>query len=256
MMSNESFLFRWYGETKAVSRNFNETQEMIGKLIQQGPSTEAAIERLKEIEPNGYVLDFGCSFGVYSNAIAKIGNTVCAVDISEDAIKIARTFGQHPKVDYQLCDLMDQTLEENSFDGIFFSNTIEHLYSVEPFLKEFFRVLKPGGYIVCATPNAACLLEFISSIKVSKDPKSHGIITNVCCTEVKNPDLDHVSAYTRSTLVRLFDRMGFSIDHCKLTGYEPFKVPHTPITIPKWLRKSFLFRGTGDEIILRARKPL
>ena len=46
-------------------------------------------------------------------------------------------------------------MSENSVDVILASDVLEHLVEPAVFVKEMYRVLRPGGYLVLDTPNLA-----------------------------------------------------------------------------------------------------
>lgn len=46
-----------------------------------------------------------------------------------------------------------QGLKDNSFDYVYSSHTLEHVYDVKVTLVNWFRVLKPGGYLILYIPH-------------------------------------------------------------------------------------------------------
>ena len=54
-----------------------------------------------------------------------------------------------------ICDIENQPLpfEDNHFDVIYSKSFIEHLYYPERYLKEAYRVLKPGGMLLTLVPD-------------------------------------------------------------------------------------------------------
>ncbi len=62
-------------------------------------------------------------------------------------------------------DMLDMhVIAENSFDAIFSSHNLEHVYDyqVPTALKEFYRVIKEGGFLLITLPNIQVLGEFIT----------------------------------------------------------------------------------------------
>lgn len=49
-----------------------------------------------------------------------------------------------------------------SFDLVACDQVLEHIYQVDYALDEIYRVLRPGGYFICGTPNLAALHERVS----------------------------------------------------------------------------------------------
>lgn len=247
-----SFSFRWYGELTPVLRNYSDTQKMM-EIQKQAGLSESARFRVNAIGQCGKVLDFGCSFGVLSQEIAQLGNEVTAIDLDLESIRIGKAFFSHPQLNYLCEDLFKMGIPDNHFDGILFSHTIEHLFNVELILKEFRRILKPGGKIVCATPNALSLSECIYGCLAFLD-KTGVKTAKVINAEPKLPDLDHVSAYTRQTLCRLFSRMDFQVQTCEAIGTPAFELPKLPFRFPSFLRKLPFLMGFRDELVLTATK--
>lgn len=57
----------------------------------------------------------------------------------------------YTKLDY-VCSLVDIPVEDQRFDRILFNQVLEHVDDPSAVLKELFRVLKPGGRILCTAP--------------------------------------------------------------------------------------------------------
>ena len=98
------------------------------------------------------VLDAGCGEGYVAVHMAERGLHVEGIDVVDLHIKNARRKVQAEgwdktvtirKMDYHHLDLFD----EESFDGVYTSETLVHATDPERVLREFFRVLKPGGSI-------------------------------------------------------------------------------------------------------------
>ena len=79
----------------------------------------------------------------------KLGLDVVGVDISPEAHNYKHNF------DIKICDVERDALpfKNNTFDVIFSKSFIEHLYYPERYLKEAFRILKPGGILITLVPD-------------------------------------------------------------------------------------------------------
>jgi SAM-dependent methyltransferase len=103
------------------------------------------------------VLEVGSFTGVVSVALKNYGHDVTASDIGFviDDPSIKNLFDLEGIRRYSV-DLSKAHFpcESNVYDLIVFNEVIEHLnFNPIPLLKEFYRILKPGGLVYCATPN-------------------------------------------------------------------------------------------------------
>ena len=100
-------------------------------------------EQLQDIKGKR-VLDFGSGFGLVANHLAK-ENQVLAVEPNQEMV--ALRVQDHPY--QQLVGSLDQlaSLEDASFDVILCHNVLEYVEDRKAILKEFTRLLKPGGLL-------------------------------------------------------------------------------------------------------------
>lgn len=104
------------------------------------------------LRPQMTVLDFGCGPGYAAREAAKYCHQVIAVDISCGVIACARELNDSDNVFYCVNNEKGLSmLDTSSLDLIYSFAVIQHLSEelFEGFLKEFFRVLKPKGRVVC-----------------------------------------------------------------------------------------------------------
>ena len=76
-------------------------------------------------------------------------------DISVEMMTFAKRRMEERGVNYQTLSVVRNqplALEDASVDIIVSFYSLEHLYPLQPYLKEFKRLLKPGGYLVGAIP--------------------------------------------------------------------------------------------------------
>ncbi len=99
------------------------------------------------------VLEVGVTPGQFTQLLVESGYHVSGVDLAPSA---RRALWERLGVEVRQANLEREPLPftDSSFDWIVFSEVIEHLvYSPLPVLREFQRVLVPGGKVVISTPN-------------------------------------------------------------------------------------------------------
>jgi 2-polyprenyl-3-methyl-5-hydroxy-6-metoxy-1,4-benzoquinol methylase len=98
-------------------------------------------------------LDAGCGTGTISRWLAKErGASVVALDASERMLANA---AKCPGVEYILSDVTCSGLLDSTFDGIVCSSVLEFLPQPAVALREFRRLIRPGGIMFASVPNAA-----------------------------------------------------------------------------------------------------
>ncbi|SHF72598.1 class I SAM-dependent methyltransferase [Ornithinibacillus halophilus] len=106
----------------------------------------------------GRVLDFASGSGYGTHIIAKQCkdkvDEVVGVDINQDAVNYAKAKYYHPISSFIEGDVVDPTLPEvlGEFDCILSFETLEHIHEEEQFMKNIYKMLKPGGALILSTP--------------------------------------------------------------------------------------------------------
>jgi ubiquinone/menaquinone biosynthesis C-methylase UbiE len=117
---------------------------------------EAALVSAFFPPPPSRVLDIGCGAGRSTIALAELGYSVVAIDLSRALLKIARD--RYPALDFRAMDATNLLFDDASFDAALFSyNGIDVIYPVAGRLAcmaEAYRVLRPRGTFVLSTHNA------------------------------------------------------------------------------------------------------
>jgi SAM-dependent methyltransferase len=100
------------------------------------------------------VLDVACGVGYGTRLLAEHGAaSVTGVDISPEAIAIARTRFAHQSVEYVQGDATNLAPLGKTFDAAVSFETIEHLADPAALIRAVHRVIAPGGFFACSTPN-------------------------------------------------------------------------------------------------------
>lgn len=129
-------------------------QRLAGYLIYMNPGEKDFVDAIAGHlagKRDGSVLDVGCGSGENLNDLRQPGWRLVGVDPDPQAVESAvRNHG----LDVSVGTLEQQGYPEASFDAVLMSHVIEHVHDPVGLLNECRRVLKPGGVLVAATPNA------------------------------------------------------------------------------------------------------
>ncbi len=98
------------------------------------------------------VLDIASGSGIGTDYLRRAGARVCfGLDLNPPALRYARSRYRLPHL--AACDATRLCLASQSMDVVVSFETIEHLADPGAFLSECARVLRPGGLLICSTPN-------------------------------------------------------------------------------------------------------
>jgi ubiquinone/menaquinone biosynthesis C-methylase UbiE len=101
----------------------------------------------------GSLLEIGCGSGMYLDLMRALGwRRVVGVDIGATAIQQAKDVLD---IEAYCGSLEEAHLDSNSFDAVSLSHTLEHIPEVVEFLREVYRVTRPGGRLAVIVPNIA-----------------------------------------------------------------------------------------------------
>lgn len=111
--------------------------------------------RLRSLLPAGHVLNAGCGAGSFTLKLLDAGYRVTSVDASEPfvshlAAELARR--GRPDSDVVVGDLHRLAFADGTFDGVVSGEVLEHLADDRAAVREFARVLRPGGAVAVSVP--------------------------------------------------------------------------------------------------------
>ncbi|URL57358.1 bifunctional 2-polyprenyl-6-hydroxyphenol methylase/3-demethylubiquinol 3-O-methyltransferase UbiG [Luteibacter flocculans] len=102
------------------------------------------------------VVDVGCGGGLLSEALARAGANVTAIDLGDKLIEIAKLhlFESNLQVDYRVqSSTALAEAEPASFDVVCCMELIEHVPDPQALIRDLSAMLKPGGQLFLSTLN-------------------------------------------------------------------------------------------------------
>jgi methionine biosynthesis protein MetW len=221
--------------------------------LNEAGSRNALLALCKEVTPLSTILDAGCGDGEFTAMIAEAvkAKRALGIDVVPEQIAKARARGIEGIVGNLDSGL---NLPDESVDMVVASHVIEHVADTDRLVKEFYRVLKPGGYLVMGTPNLAALTNIIFLL-LGKQPTIAEVsdIALVGTWSPRKGSIDrigpaHRRIFSRGALKGLLQYYGFECEKMVSFGFLPLppslgKVAASLLPIYSW------------NIIVRARKP-
>jgi SAM-dependent methyltransferase len=121
----------------------------------------AALEELQRLgveRPRGRALDFGCGCGRLTQAMASGFDEVVGVDVAPAMLAAAQRLNRHGgRVRYLPVEGPDlRTFGDATFDFVLSTIVLQHMRAgfQQGYLREFLRVLRPGGLCYVQLPTA------------------------------------------------------------------------------------------------------
>ena len=128
----------------------------------RGDTATKELIKLAEFTPDMHILDVGCGIGGSTRRLShETGCRVTGIDLSNEYIDTAERLTQllnmQDQVTFHACSALELPFEDDAFDGIWSLQMNMNIEDKLAWLRETYRVLKPGGravlYEVCGNKN-------------------------------------------------------------------------------------------------------
>jgi len=139
----------------AVAKKYDRTNDLLS--FYQSRLWRKALTKAVDPQSGQRILDIAAGTGTSSMALKKTGVEVVAADFSKGMLEEGRR--RYPELEFVFADAMQLPFKDGEFDVVTMSFGLRNVSDHTVALKEFFRVLKPGGKIViCEFSQVAGLL--------------------------------------------------------------------------------------------------
>ena len=238
---------RWQPGTSEIDEM---EQDRIWKYLQNegvalGHFDEARYRNLMRWLPSaGRVLNVGVGSGGLERLAVARGIEIYALDPSEHAIrKLASELGLGDRARKGRAEAMP--FADGVFDVVVMSEVLEHLEDEQArrALREAFRVLRPGGFLMVTTPY--------------RENLALNMVVCPCCGHVFHR-VGHVRSFDRASLVSLVTGAGFRVRRAWVTAFVdwgggPLRRMRSAV---RWvLARVFGERITDPHLIVTAQRP-
>jgi len=188
------------------------------------------------LQPGLSLLEPGCGRGDVLKSFKSLGLDVKGCDISEETLSF------YKDIEIKIADIECDGLPyaDESFDVVFSKSFIEHFYYPERYMKEAFRVLRPGGLLITCAP------DWESNYKKYFDDYTH----RTPFTIVSLRDIKRIFSFDSVKVIKL-RQLPFTWNRPVLNLFLDFISPFVPVRTKskvRWVRELLLIGS--------ARKPL
>jgi SAM-dependent methyltransferase len=171
----------------------------------------------------GQILEIGCGHGdVTRDYLAPNCARVIATDVVDRGFGVERA---PANVSFRLEDALSLSFPDETFDGVFSVDVIEHVPDDGRFVEEGLRVLKKGGTLFFTTPNRLRVTA-LARYLIGKPLR----FPHVYATDPVLGDITHLREYSLTDLRRLL--AGFKVSWVEIKGVW-FGVPALQIGIAR-----------------------
>ena len=195
---------------------------------------------LLKFDQKATVLDLGCGDGQKTILYQKKIGTKLMVgaDGVRARLQAAKVRGVTQTVSLNIES--EWPLPDKYFDAVISNQVIEHIFDIDHFLTESYRILKPGGYMVVSTENLASWHNIFALVLGWQDFSHHILkishVTNplsphfekktASWSKEDNSSVDdsaypHIKILTYKSLIKIFQAYNFIFEKGGGAGYYP-----------------------------------
>ncbi|MCX8019138.1 MAG: methyltransferase domain-containing protein [Chitinophagaceae bacterium] len=165
-----------YGYSDKKARNFRSSLQRMNEIMAE----------LAHIKSSDYVLDAGCGIGGSSFFLAaqfhcKITGITLSEKQAKKATELAKTKRTELLTEFLVMDYENTTFPDETFTVVWGCESVCYAKSKKQFIREAYRILKPGGRLVVADG-------FVSHFENNKQPVIRNWLDGWNVNYLKTPD--------------------------------------------------------------------
>ena len=198
---------------------------------------------------NGTLLDVGCFSGMFLSNAKKRGFDCVGVEPNEDACLHVRNV---QGFEVKKGSLESARFASGRFSVVSFWDVIEHVPDPLSELRETFRVIRPGGWLILTTPNVAGLLQRVVKTERWLTRRPFCPIDDVPW---------HLWGFTGPSLAHCVEKAGFTVEEVLSLEPSPLSTNEGAGSSPwkqvglRLVAKLSKLLDMSDRMALLARKP-
>jgi 2-polyprenyl-3-methyl-5-hydroxy-6-metoxy-1,4-benzoquinol methylase len=171
---------------------------------------EGILREFRRLQPPaGRVLDIGCGRGQLGAAVRSLGWEIWGVEQSGDACETAdKRLHRLIRADLHDLDRVQAAIGDARFDGLIFSDVLEHVYDPRTVLENYLAFVKPGGRVFISVPN---MVVWTNRLKL--------LFGRVTYDDTGVMDRTHIRFFTFKTARQLAAASGCQVERVASTPY-------------------------------------
>lgn len=203
-------------------------------------------EKLRHVLKNSdlkgkVVLDAGCGSGAFDRELEKSARLVVGVDLNKFAVSYATDKAGRRSV-FSAGNIEELPLKAGSVDVAVCLDALDHCLKPKGVVKEFSRVLRPGGRLVLIAQNHTMMWRLVEKLwDMFGEGREYGHV--------------HVSRFDMKNIGDVFKGTGLDIEKLySIHNLSPLVVKKKPWNYPEAVEKRLRTKGWGFSIVAVARK--
>lgn len=240
-------------EIYSSTESMTQANEKLGRYYENFETSETkkyfehCVKVLSNLAGPGELLDIGCGRGKFLQVAKDAGWKVTGLEPAKEHADYANRVQGFNVLN---TSIENAFLGDERFDVVTLWDVIEHLDHPKEILNKISKSIKPGGYLLLATPNQKSLIHFlartlyVASVGAIKKPLSFLFVQ------------EHVLYFTPKSLTKMVEECGFIVAKQMKTGTDIDRYEVSPIVrvIAKVLLVTSKILRVQNRMVLICRK--